>query len=125
MTHTPCHVSLAAQSPAPIRSGRPAVHWHRPLRVGCNRLAELRRTRHDLLELLQPLRLRDAVQAEMLDQRYRRLRLAERECVGLGAALEEPDLQCPLADRVVLAHELVQPTLQEQAVPVLVDVHAA
>ena len=79
----------------------------------------------DLLEVLQPLRLRDAAQAEMVDQRYRRLWLAERERVGLGAALEERDLQCSLPDRVVLAHELVQPALPEQAVPVLVDVHAA
>jgi hypothetical protein len=50
--------------------------------------------------------------------------LAERERVGLGAALEERDLQCPLADRVVLAHELVEAAVPEQAVPSLVDVNA-
>jgi len=65
------------------------------------------------------------VVAEMVDQRSRRLWLAERERVGLGAGLEERDLQCPLADRVVLAQELVQPALPEQPFPVLVDVHAA
>jgi hypothetical protein len=36
--------------------------------------------------------------------------LAEREHVGLCAGLEERDLQRPLADRVVLAHELVSGT---------------
>jgi hypothetical protein len=51
--------------------------------------------------------------------------LAERERVRLGAGLVERDLQRPLADGVVLAHELVQPALPEQAVPGLVDVHAA
>ena len=51
-------------------------------------------------------------------------RLPERERVRLGAGLEERDLQRPLADRVVLAHELVQAAVPEQAVPVLVDVHA-
>ena len=35
-----------------------------------------------------------------------RANLAECEHVGLGASLEEGDLQRPLADRVVLAHEL-------------------
>ena len=34
------------------------------------------------------------------------------------------DLQRAVADRVVLAHELVQAAVQQQAVPVLVDVHA-
>jgi hypothetical protein len=33
---------------------------------------------------------------------------AEREHVGLGAGLEERDLQRPLADSVVLAHELLE-----------------
>ena len=51
-------------------------------------------------------------------------RLPERERVRLGAGLEERDLQRPLADRVVLAHELVQAAVLEQAVSVLVDVHA-
>jgi hypothetical protein len=69
--------------------------------------------------------LRGPAQAEMVDQRSRRLLLAEGERVGLGAGLEERDLQCPLADRVVLAYELVEPALSEQAVPVLGDVHAA
>jgi hypothetical protein len=50
--------------------------------------------------------------------------LPEREHVRLGAVLEEGDLQRPLADRVVLAHELIQPAVPEQAVAVLVDVHA-
>ena len=50
--------------------------------------------------------------------------LPERERVCLGARLEERDLQRPLADRVVLAHELVQPAVAEQAVAVLVDVDA-
>ncbi len=51
-------------------------------------------------------------------------RLSEGEHVRLGARLEERDLQRPLADRVVLAHELVEAAVPEQAVPVLVDVHA-
>src|SRR4051812_7536668 len=50
--------------------------------------------------------------------------LSERERVGLGAGLEECDLQRPLADRGVLAHQLVQAALPEQAVPVLVYIHA-
>jgi hypothetical protein len=50
--------------------------------------------------------------------------LPECERVGLRAWLEEGDLQGPLADRVVLAHELVQAALAENAVAVLVDVHA-
>ena len=55
---------------------------------------------------------------------HRHLWLPERERVRLGAGLEERDLQRALADRVVLAHELVQPAVPEHAVPVLVDVHA-
>ena len=50
--------------------------------------------------------------------------LAEGERVRLGAGLEERDLQRPLADSVVLPHELVEAALPEQAVPVLVHVHA-
>jgi hypothetical protein len=50
--------------------------------------------------------------------------LPEREHVPLGTGVEERDLQRPLPDRVVLAHELVQAAVSEQAVPVLVDVHA-
>src|SRR5512132_2845517 len=50
--------------------------------------------------------------------------LAEREHVRFGARLEECDLQCPLADGVVLACELVEAAVPEQAVPVLVDIHA-
>jgi hypothetical protein len=50
--------------------------------------------------------------------------LPECERVGLGAWLEEDDLQGPLADSVVLAHELVHAALAENAVSVLVDVHA-
>jgi hypothetical protein len=50
--------------------------------------------------------------------------LAERERVGLGAGLEEGDLQYPFTNRVVLAHELVHAAVPEQAVPVFVDVYA-
>ena len=50
--------------------------------------------------------------------------LAEREHVCLGAGLEERDLQRPLADPVVRAHELVEAAFPKRAVPVLVDVHA-
>jgi hypothetical protein len=52
------------------------------------------------------------------------MRLAERERVRLGACLEECDLERPLADRVVLAYELVHAAVPEQAVPAVVDVHA-
>jgi hypothetical protein len=41
------------------------------------------------------------------------LRLPEGEHVRLDAGLEERDLQGPLADRVVLAHELVEATVAE------------
>src|SRR5262249_8905063 len=51
-------------------------------------------------------------------------RLSEREHVRLGAALEERDLEGLLADRVVLAHELVQTPVPEQSAPILLDVHA-
>jgi hypothetical protein len=51
--------------------------------------------------------------------------LPECERVGLGAWLEEDDLQGPLANRVVLAHELVQAAVPKDAVALLVDVHAA
>jgi hypothetical protein len=50
--------------------------------------------------------------------------LPESERVGLGAGPEERDLQRPLVNRVVLAHELVEAAVPEQAVSVLVDVHA-
>src|SRR5687768_3173406 len=50
--------------------------------------------------------------------------LAEGEGVGLGAGLEERDLQRPVADPVVLAHELVHAALAQHAVAVLVHVHA-
>ena len=60
----------------------------------------------------------------MVDQAGRHLWLSEREDVCLGAGLEERDLQRPLTDGVVLAHELVQAAIPEQAVPVLVDVFA-
>jgi hypothetical protein len=49
--------------------------------------------------------------------------LTECERVRFGAGLEEGDLERPLADRVVLAHELVQAAVPEQADSVLVDVH--
>jgi len=61
---------------------------------------------------------------EMVDQGCRHLWLPEREHVRLGAALEERDLQGPFADRVVLAYELVQAAVPEQAVPIFVDVDA-
>src|SRR5215203_4536567 len=57
--------------------------------------------------------------------RRRHLGLPECERVRLGTGLEKRDLQRALADRVVLAHELVQATVQEQAVPVLVDVQVS
>jgi hypothetical protein len=60
--------------------------------------------------------------AEMVDQVCHRLWLAEREDVRLGAGLEERDLQGLLADRVELAHQLVQAAVPEKAVSVLVDV---
>ena len=50
--------------------------------------------------------------------------LAEREHICLGAGLEERDLQRPLADSVVLTHELVEAAVPEQAVPGPVDVDA-
>jgi hypothetical protein len=50
--------------------------------------------------------------------------LPERERVRLGAGLGERDLQRSLAVRAVLAHKLVHAPVLEQAVPVLVDVHA-
>src|SRR5829696_6475997 len=50
--------------------------------------------------------------------------LPERERVGAGAWLDEGDLQRPLEDRVVLAHELVEAALPKHAVAVLVDVDA-
>ena len=49
-------------------------------------------------------------------------RLAECEDECLGAGLEERDLHCPFAHRVVLAHELVKAAAGEQAVPILVDI---
>jgi hypothetical protein len=50
--------------------------------------------------------------------------LPEGEHVCLGARLQEGDLQGPVADRVVGAHELVQAAVPEQTVAVLVEVHA-
>jgi hypothetical protein len=50
--------------------------------------------------------------------------LAECEHVRFGAGLEERDLQRPLADRIVRAHELVEAAFPKHAVPVLVDVPA-
>lgn len=52
------------------------------------------------------------------------LALPEGERVRLGARLEEGDLQRPVADRVVLAHELVQAAVAESAVADFVDVDA-
>jgi hypothetical protein len=50
--------------------------------------------------------------------------LSEGKHVRLGTRLEECDLSRPLADRVVLSHELVQAPFPEQPVSLLVDVHA-
>lgn len=50
--------------------------------------------------------------------------LPEGERVRLGAGLEEYDLERLLVDRPVLAHELVHARVPEQAVSVLVDIHA-
>jgi hypothetical protein len=47
--------------------------------------------------------------------------LPEREHVRLGARFAERNLERPLADRVVRAHELVQAADPEHAVAVLVD----
>ena len=48
--------------------------------------------------------------------------LPEGERVCLGAWGRERDLQYALADRLALAHELVQAAVAEQAGPVLVDI---
>ena len=48
--------------------------------------------------------------------------LAEREHVGLGAGLEELDLERAVAHRLSRADELVQAAFLKQAVAVLVDV---
>src|SRR5688572_9416260 len=50
--------------------------------------------------------------------------LPERERVCLGAGLEEGDFHSPLADSLVLAHELVHAGGPEHAIPILVDVDA-
>ena len=44
--------------------------------------------------------------------------------VGLGAGLEERDLQRPLAHHFMLANKLVHAAVSEHAVAVLVDVDA-
>ncbi len=49
---------------------------------------------------------------------------AERERVRLGTGLEEGDRQRPVADVVVLANELVEAAVPENAVSVGVDVDA-
>jgi hypothetical protein len=54
----------------------------------------------------------------------RRFRLPECEHVRFDPGLEERDLQRPLADGVVLAHELVQPAVPEHAPSILVDIHS-
>ena len=77
-----------------------------------------------VIKVLEPLRFWGRRRGCGVDQLCRHLWLPEREHVRLGAWLEERDLQRPLADRVVLAHELVQAAVPEQAVPVLIDVHA-
>jgi hypothetical protein len=41
-----------------------------------------------------------------------------------GAGVKERELQRTLADRAVLAHELVHAAVPKQAIPVLVDVDA-
>src|SRR2546421_9140172 len=49
---------------------------------------------------------------------------AEGECVGLGAGLEERDLQGPLAHRAGLAHKLVHAARVQLTLTVLVHVQA-
>jgi hypothetical protein len=72
----------------------------------------------------------EAAARRLVGHRHRRSEVArhgalpERERVGLGARLEERDLHRPVADGVVLADELVHPPAVEEAVAVLVDVHA-
>ena len=56
--------------------------------------------------------------------RSRREPLPEREAVRLSAGLEEGDLERPFADRVVLAAELVETAVAQEAIAVGVDVHA-
>jgi hypothetical protein len=114
---------LASSGPTRPARPRPVEYLvvcpeHEPLPA-----VELER-RFDLFEVLEPPRSRDAADAEVVDQVCRHLWLPEREDVRLGAGLEERDLHRPLADRVVLAHELVEAAVSEQTVPVLVYVHA-
>jgi hypothetical protein len=52
----------------------------------------------------------------------RNLWLSECKCIRLGASVEERDLERPLADGVVLAHELVEAAVAEDAVSVPLDV---
>src|SRR6266496_2104484 len=49
-------------------------------------------------------------------------RLAEGECVGLNARIEEGDLECVLGDGATLADELVEPLFGHRAVALVVDV---
>jgi hypothetical protein len=51
--------------------------------------------------------------------------LPECEDVGLGAPLEKADFQRSVADRLVLAYQLVQAALPKHTVAVLVHVDAA
>ena len=61
---------------------------------------------------------------QIIRERCRFAPLPEGERVRLGARLEERDLKRPLMDGVALSHELVQPAVPEEPVPILVDVLA-
>src|SRR5262249_28963686 len=65
-----------------------------------------------------------SARAALLCSSRRPSRLPEREHVRLGAALEEADLDGPIANAVVLPDELVHATGVEHAVALLVDVEA-
>ena len=99
------------------------VEWVSAARiVGCDQGLNSRRHEHRLRELCVASR----GECRNLNHRKSRchLRLPESERVRFGAGVEEGDFQCPLTDRVVLAHELVEAAVVEQAAAVLVDVHA-
>jgi hypothetical protein len=62
--------------------------------------------------------------AEVQEEPRRVSWLAEGEGIRLDSGLEEPDLERPLADGVVLADELVQAAVSKHPIPVCVDVDA-
>jgi hypothetical protein len=61
-----------------------------------------------VIEVLEPLPFWGRRRGCWVDQLCRHLWLTEREHVCVGAGLRERGLQHPLADRVGLAHELIQ-----------------